>query len=195
MGGDSDFKSKLAPSTSKFEVGFFVPEIHKPLTEFLTFAKKFYRPADTVSAEVPESCREVGTVIRQLVEPVSIKADAKVCRWAFHVDNDAYAVFDDVTDKDNSINILHFMRFEDHSGYPTYTKAYQENDDWVRCTIHPQEGLVMTRVWIERDNFTKDTLQRAINRLKDYCDCQIAHYKTLYGLDIRNHRESIIFVK
>jgi hypothetical protein len=187
------FKSKLAPSTSKFEVGCFMPGIHRPLTEFLTFAKKFYRPADTVNTEVPESCQKVDTVIRQLVEPVSIKADTKVCRWAFHVDNDAYAVFDDVTDKDNSINILHFMRFEDHDGCPTYTKAYQENDDWVRCTIQPQEGLVMTRVWIERDNFTKDTLQHAINRLKDYCDCQIAHYKTLYGLDIRNHRESVIF--
>lgn len=187
------FKSKLAPSTSKFEVGCFMPEIHRPLTEFLTFAKKFYRPAYTVNTEVPESCQEVDTVIRQLVEPVSIKADAKVCRWAVHVGNDAYAVFDDVTDKDNSINILYFMRFEDHDGYPTYAKAYQENDDWVRCTIQPQEGLVMTRVWIERDNFTKDTLQHAINRLKDYCDCQIAHYKTLYGLDIRNHRESVIF--
>lgn len=187
------FKSKLAPITSKFEVGCFMPEIHRPLTEFLTFAKKFYRPADTVSAEVPESCQKVDTVIRQLVEPLSIKADAKVCRWAFHVDNDAYAVFDDVTDKDNSITILHFMRFEDHSGYPTYTKAYQENDDWVRCTIQPQEGLVMTRVWIERDNFTKDTLQNAMNRLKDYCDCQIAHYKVLYGLDIQNHRQSVIF--
>ena len=188
------FKSKLAPSTSKFEAGCFMPEIHRPLTEFLIFAKKFYRPAGTVSAEVPESCQEVNTVIRQLVEPVSIKADAKVCRWAFHVDNDAYVIFDDVTDKDAPITIWYFMRFGDHD-YPTYTKAYQENDDWVRCTIQPQEGLVMTRAWIKRDNFTKDTLQNVMDRLKDYCACQIAHYKVLYGLDIQNHRQSVIFAK
>lgn len=187
------FKSKLAPITSKFEVGCFMPEIHKPLTEFLAFAKKFYRPANAISTDSPESCQEVDTVIQQVAETPSIKVDARACRWAFHVDGDAYVVLDDVTDKDDPITIWYFMRFGDHDLYPTYTKACQENDDWVRCTIQPREGLVMTYAWIERDNFTKDTLQNAMNRLKDYCDCQIAHYKVLYGLDIQNHRESVIF--
>lgn len=130
-----------------------------------------------------------------MVEPVSVQADTRLCRWTFHVDDDAYAVFDDVTDKDDSINIWYFMRFEGYDYYPTYTKAYQENDDWVRCTIQPQEGLVMARVWIKRDNFSKDILQNAMNRLKDYCDCQIAHYKTLYGSECLNHRQSVIFQK
>ena len=189
------FKSKLAPCTSKFEVGCFMPGIHRPLTEFLTFAEKFHRPEDTVSANVPESCHKVDTVIRQVAEPLSIKTDTRICRWAFYVDDDAYAVLDDVTGKDDAITILYFMRFADHDQYPTYAKAYQENDDWVRCTIQPREGLVMTRTWIGRDKFTKDTLQNAMNRLKDYCNCQIEHYKTHYGLDIRSHQQSVIFQK
>ena len=188
------FKSGLAPCTSKFDAGFFLPEGHAPLTQFVKFAKRFYRPDHAVvTGEAPESCRVVDTVIRQVAEPTSIKVVGGECRWAFHANDGACVVFDDVTHTVEKVEIRYFMSFDGHDQYPTYTRKCQEGDRVTRCTIHPGQGLLIAHTRIDRDNFTKDTLQNEMNRLKDYCDCQIEHYKTLYGLDIQNHRDSVIF--